>query len=89
VNATPNSRFESRSYRDPPQLKNPERWSKDFVNFIAVCLCKDPAQRKTATELLKHPFVQNCKDKSILVEIIEKYKKARAIEPDDTDDPDV
>lgn len=69
-------------YRDPPQLKSPERWSKDFVNFIAVCLCKDPQQRKTATELLKHPFVQNCKDRSILVDVIDRYKKARAAERD-------
>lgn len=67
-------------YRDPPQLKNPEKWSKEFINFISCCLCKDPRERKTATELLKHPFVQNTKDKSILTDIIDKYKKLRAAE---------
>ncbi len=28
---------------NPPQgLKNPENWSKDFVNFISKCLTVDP-----------------------------------------------
>eukprot|EP01132_Coremiostelium_polycephalum_P003594 gene3594-4476_t len=67
-------------YRDPPKLKNQENYSKDFINFISSCLHKDPNQRKTASELLKHPFVTNTKEKSVLTDLITKYKKLRAAE---------
>lgn len=67
-------------YRDPPQLKSPEKWSKEFFHFLTLCLCKDPRERKTAAELLKHPFVQNCKDKIVLTDMIDKYKKLRQAE---------
>ncbi|KAN0025672.1 hypothetical protein ACTFIU_010266 [Dictyostelium citrinum] len=67
-------------YRDPPKLKNQENYSKDFINFIQSCLQKDPNQRKTASELLKHPFVTNTKEKGVLTDLITKYRKFRAAE---------
>jgi len=67
-------------YRDPPKLKNQESYSKEFVNFISVCLQKDPNQRKTASELLKHPFITGSKDRVVLSDIILKYKKLRQAE---------
>ena len=38
---------------DPPKLDQPSKWSKDFNDFIAKCLIKDPSQRPTAEEILK------------------------------------
>jgi len=41
----------------PPRLQNPTKWSKDFTSFLECCLQSKPTERKTATELLKHPFL--------------------------------
>jgi STE20-like kinase len=38
---------------DPPKLDQPSKWSKDFNDFIAKCITKDPSQRPNADELLK------------------------------------
>jgi serine/threonine protein kinase len=41
----------------PPTLAEPQRWSPAMRSFLADCLTKDIQQRKSAAELLKHPFV--------------------------------
>jgi len=41
----------------PRPFKNPAQWTKDFKQFIAVCLETDPEKRATAHELLQHPFL--------------------------------
>ena len=38
---------------DPPSLDRPSRWSKEFNDFIRLCLTKDPQQRPRVEELLK------------------------------------
>lgn len=38
---------------DPPKLDQPSKWTRDFNDFIAKCLTKDPSQRPTADDLLK------------------------------------
>ncbi|KAH7674848.1 Mitogen-activated protein kinase kinase protein [Dioscorea alata] len=42
-------------YADPPEA--PPTASREFRSFIACCLCKDPARRLTAAQLLQHPFI--------------------------------
>ncbi|XP_039282731.1 serine/threonine-protein kinase 10-like [Nilaparvata lugens] len=37
---------------DPPKLEQPSKWTKEFNEFIAKALVKDPAQRPTAQQLL-------------------------------------
>ncbi|KAL6996161.1 Mitogen-activated protein kinase kinase 5 [Sarracenia purpurea var. burkii] len=39
----------------PPEA--PPTASRDFRNFIACCLQRDPAKRWTAAQLLRHPFI--------------------------------
>lgn len=38
---------------DPPKLDQPSKWSKEFNDFVAKALVKDPSQRPTADDLLK------------------------------------
>lgn len=52
---------------DPPKLKDPKMFSKDFNNFIKACLVKDPERRPTASDLLKHKFLAKAADESYLV----------------------
>jgi len=58
--------------RPPPRLTEPEKWSKDFNDFVAQCLTKNPEQRPNATDLLKHSFIGKAKTVAILATIIEE-----------------
>eukprot|EP00056_Hartaetosiga_gracilis_P006161 m.93691 g.93691 ORF g.93691 m.93691 type:complete len:872 (+) comp12394_c1_seq1:90-2705(+) len=41
----------------PPTLQEPHLWSREFSDFLATCLRKDPASRPSIKELLDHEFV--------------------------------
>ena len=47
-------------------------WSKDFRDFVAQCLVKDPDRRPTAKELLQHRFVRKAGKIEALRELIER-----------------
>lgn len=64
--------------RKAPTLQNPSEWSEKFQNFLALCLEKDASKRAKIETLLKHPFVNNLKNKSILVGLINKVKEEKA-----------
>ena len=78
-----------------PRLEETEGWSKDFVNFVELCLQKDPRdvrvrfrshscaymQRATAKQLLSHPFILKARSTSRLVELIDRYRSYRARHP--------
>lgn len=60
--------------------------SADFKEFIALCLEKDPAKRFTAQQLLKIPFISNCKHINILKEYLGYLnEKTKAIIPQSID----
>ncbi len=42
---------------DAPTLSNPSDWSAPFKSFLSECLTKDISRRKSARELLLHPFL--------------------------------
>ena len=42
---------------DPVPTIEGNRWSSEFIDFIDLCLRKEPAERYTALELLGHPFL--------------------------------
>ncbi|KAK6029906.1 kinase domain protein [Ostertagia ostertagi] len=47
----------------PPTLENPSSWSIFFADFLSQCLVKNPAERKTAKQILSHPFIANATDR--------------------------
>ncbi|GLH16609.1 serine/threonine-protein kinase 10 [Gryllus bimaculatus] len=59
---------------DPPKLDQPSKWSKDFNDFIAKCLTKDPSQRPTADDLIKHQFINCTLDAKPIRDLLLEYK---------------
>lgn len=71
----------------PPTLEG--NFSKKFKEFVAACLKKDPNERPTAKELLKHPFVKGAKKTSGLTELIERRKRwKQVVGPTSSDEED-
>lgn len=60
----------------PPQLEGP--FSRPFKEFVNLCLQRDPANRPSAKELLKHPFIRKAKKTTYLTELIERLERWRA-----------
>ncbi|XP_003744713.1 serine/threonine-protein kinase 26 [Galendromus occidentalis] len=61
---------------NPPQLTG--NYSKPFKEFVEACLNKEPENRPTARDLLKHPLVRKAKKNSYLIDLIDKYKLWKA-----------
>jgi serine/threonine protein kinase len=77
-------------------LAKPKSWTKPFQDFISQCLIKDPENRLSAAECLKHPFIAKVKDTNrtkIIADIVVKVRIARekkkaGIDVDDDEDDD-
>jgi len=72
--------------KPPPKVAEPDKWSKDFNDFLALCLMKNPDQRPTADELLKSPYLAKAKSSGVMLplikesdEIIQKIGRAEAL----------
>ncbi|OIW29539.1 Pkinase-domain-containing protein [Coniochaeta ligniaria NRRL 30616] len=52
----------------PPRLEG--NYSKEFKDFIAKCLVKDPDYRPSAKDMLKHKFIRNAGKVEALQELI-------------------
>lgn len=68
---------------NPPQLTG--NFSKSFKEFVEACLNKDPENRPTAKELMRHPFIKKAKKNSYLMDLIDRYKKWRLTQGDESD----
>jgi len=72
----------------PPQLEG--NFSKPFKEFVSLCLNKEPNDRPTAKDLLKHRFIKGAKRTNFLVELIERRQKWLSVvgnkDPNDDDD---
>ncbi|VAH29712.1 unnamed protein product [Triticum turgidum subsp. durum] len=58
---------------NPPQLD--EHFSKPMKEFVSLCLRKNPAERPSAKELLKHRFIKNARKTPKLLERIRERPK--------------
>eukprot|EP01098_Paradermamoeba_levis_P009339 TRINITY_DN3886_c0_g1_i1.p1 TRINITY_DN3886_c0_g1~~TRINITY_DN3886_c0_g1_i1.p1 ORF type:complete len:252 (+),score=68.95 TRINITY_DN3886_c0_g1_i1:683-1438(+) len=60
-----------------PGLKEADKWSSSFQDFLSKCLEKDVEKRPFAEDLLKHPFLQKACSPADFVPVIEKTKKLK------------
>mmetsp|Transcript_4247 Transcript_4247/g.9946 ORF Transcript_4247/g.9946 Transcript_4247/m.9946 type:complete len:480 (-) Transcript_4247:323-1762(-) len=83
--------------KSPPPTLGEGEWSSEFKDFVAKCLIKDPKQRPNASELLKHPFIENAPGKQIMatfvdecMQLIDEYRKneMEAAKEDSDEDED-
>ncbi|OLL22409.1 Serine/threonine-protein kinase svkA [Neolecta irregularis DAH-3] len=56
----------------PPTLESP--WSKDFQEFVSLCLIKNFHERPSAKELMRHRFVRNAGKPALLQNLISRKK---------------
>eukprot|EP01111_Echinosteliopsis_oligospora_P013831 TRINITY_DN5063_c0_g1_i1.p1 TRINITY_DN5063_c0_g1~~TRINITY_DN5063_c0_g1_i1.p1 ORF type:complete len:474 (+),score=105.95 TRINITY_DN5063_c0_g1_i1:316-1737(+) len=61
--------------KPPPRLTEPDKWSKNFNDFVAKTLTKSPDQRLSAEALLSHPFITTAKKISILQNLIDQQEQ--------------
>lgn len=57
-----------------PDLQNPDQWSKEFKDFVKLCLKKEPSERPTANDLMTHPFLDKCCSNAEFVKLAEKAR---------------
>ncbi|XP_042060634.1 serine/threonine-protein kinase 24-like isoform X1 [Salvia splendens] len=58
---------------NPPQLE--EHFSRPLKEFVSLCLKKNPAERSSAKELLKHRFIRTARKSPRLLERIRERPK--------------
>lgn len=57
----------------PPTLEG--NFTEKFKEFVNLCLQRDPRDRPSAKDLLKHPFVKRAKRTTYLTELIERHER--------------
>ncbi|KAM3414585.1 Serine/threonine-protein kinase svkA [Cercospora zeina] len=60
-------------------------FSRDFKDFVWRCLRKEPRERPSARDLLKHPWIRKAKRTAYLTELIERHERWQATHRDDKD----
>ncbi|KAL9046284.1 MAG: hypothetical protein Q9206_007116 [Seirophora lacunosa] len=56
-----------------PRLEG-NQYSRDFRDFVAACLSKDPERRPSAKELLQHRFIRSAGKVEALQELVERRR---------------
>ncbi|XP_072314432.1 mitogen-activated protein kinase kinase kinase kinase 5 [Eucyclogobius newberryi] len=81
----------SKSSFQPPKLKDKNKWSAAFHNFVKVSLTKNPKKRPTAEKLLSHVFVsQTGLTRRLAVDLLDKMNNPENHQPyAETDDDDL
>ena len=63
-----------------PPLKNPDKWSENFLDFMAKCLDINPVERASAFELLRHPFLKTTSTRSEVKKLLQESFLLRVAE---------
>ncbi|XP_059483869.1 mitogen-activated protein kinase kinase kinase kinase 5 isoform X2 [Neocloeon triangulifer] len=62
----------SKSGFKPPTLKDKDKWSPTFHNFVKTALTKNPKKRPTAERLLLHAFFSGDLTKRLALELLQR-----------------
>lgn len=57
----------------PPRLEG--NFTRAFKDFVELCLQRDPRDRPTARDLLRHAFIRKAKKTTYLTELIERHNR--------------
>ncbi|KAF4982612.1 hypothetical protein FZEAL_1806 [Fusarium zealandicum] len=68
----------------PPRLEG--NFTKAFKDFVELCLQRDPRERPTAKDMLRHPFIRRAKRTTYLTELIERHSRWAATHKGDDDE---
>eukprot|EP01097_Dermamoeba_algensis_P001131 TRINITY_DN1424_c0_g1_i3.p1 TRINITY_DN1424_c0_g1~~TRINITY_DN1424_c0_g1_i3.p1 ORF type:complete len:343 (-),score=86.30 TRINITY_DN1424_c0_g1_i3:176-1204(-) len=60
-----------------PPLKEENKWSSEFREFLAKCLEKDPEKRPSATDMLQHPFIRKACPPAAMIPVIREARKLK------------
>ena len=61
--------------KNPAPVLDGNSFSKDFKDFVHRCLRKEPKERPSARELLRHPWIKQAKKTAYLTELIERLER--------------
>lgn len=70
----------------PPVLEG--NFSQSFKDFVQLCLRKEPRERPSARDLLKHPWIKRAKRTTYLTELIERHERWQTHHGNRNDDDD-
>ncbi|MCJ1396392.1 putative protein serine/threonine kinase [Xylographa bjoerkii] len=73
--------------KNPPPVLQGD-FSKSFKEFVELCLKRDPRDRPSTRDLLKHPFIRRAKKTTYLTELIERYERWQASNGGRDSDPE-
>ncbi|UKZ66383.1 uncharacterized protein TrAtP1_007559 [Trichoderma atroviride] len=68
----------------PPRLEG--NFTKAFKDFVELCLQRDPKERPTARDLLRHPWIRKAKKTTYLTELIERHSRWAATHKTEEED---
>lgn len=63
-----------------PALKEPEKWSDQFKDFLKLCTTENQEERPDADTLLKHPFLRSVGTTEDMIELIEDTRRLEIIQ---------
>ncbi|XP_050312884.1 serine/threonine-protein kinase 3-like [Anthonomus grandis grandis] len=63
--------------KPPPSFRDPDSWSAEFIDFVSLCLVKNPCDRASATDLLQHVFLQKSGGVQALTQMISEANEIR------------
>ena len=70
-----------------PTLKEADKFSNEFSDFISRCLVKSPEERPSATYLLSHRFIKNTKSITVVKSLVQ-LSLAKLEEEEDNEEAD-
>uniref|UniRef100_A0A6B2LAQ3 non-specific serine/threonine protein kinase n=1 Tax=Arcella intermedia TaxID=1963864 RepID=A0A6B2LAQ3_9EUKA len=65
----------------PPSLKQPNKWTPNFKDFLNCCLQKEPAKRLGAAALLKKPWITEVNPACIMELVQDILSKKKSDDP--------